>query len=645
MNRFLAIPACLLAVFLLSTVSLTGQVNLLGDHYDLNAFRLDSPAAMPDSYVKLDVSYRDRYLIVEADILDGWHLYSLTQPDGGSIRSEIRIKGVETPIREIRPTTAPHLNAEDVGIDITQQEHEGQIAWIVVFQDDLPPHETIRGALYAQFCRDTCIPPGEYPFEARYDADLDVESYLTVAETVPKEFTWHSKAEKTSIHDTNDVTSTEAILKGGAVPESFTPQEVVEVNHFGMVLLYAFLGGLILNVMPCVLPVIGLKILSFFEQAGKSRARAFYLNVWYSLGLLSVFLFLAGMSYGLSKLFSFDLFSIVMACVVFAMALSLMDVWEISMPGFLGSGTSMKLTQQEGAVGAFFKGIITTLLAIPCGAPLLSPAVNWANVQIHTGNTGLVFIAYGMIGLGMASPYLIVGAFPELLRFLPKPGDWMETFKKAMGYCLLVAVVWILYFIRLERMLPTVAFLFALWFACWMVGRLEYTANRMQRVKAWTISLAVLFFVLLVSFDLPLYKNPYNLESAMKAKLARAADISNPDVHHNHWKLYTPQRFEEAMMQGKPVVVDFTADWCMNCKALEQAVLETKPILDKMDEKGVVSFMADRTNEGDASAFLLKLGGDIVPTLAIFNPKEPDKPIILRGGYTQRQLLAILDQL
>ncbi len=639
--RSLSATAFLWGVFLLFMAApLPGQI---GGDYDLGDFLLEPATTAPSSYVTLNASYRDSTMIIEATILDGWHLYSVTQPDGGSIRSEIRIKGVEIPIREIRPTVAPHLNSEDVGMNVTQQEHEGKLTWIVLFQDHLPPHETISGALYAQLCRDTCIPPSEYPFEARFDPELDADAVLAEAAKVPPEFTLQLDAQKSSLHDTDDVTPTDAILKGGAVPESYTPQEVVEVKHFGMVLLYAFLGGIILNVMPCVLPVIGLKILSFFEQAGKSRARAFYLNACYSLGLLSVFLFLAGMSYGLSQLFSFDLFSIVMACIVFAMALSLMDVWELSVPGFLGSGTSMKLTQQEGAVGAFFKGIITTLLAIPCGAPLLSPAVNWANVQIHSGNTGLVFIAYGMIGLGMASPYLIVGAFPELLRFLPKPGDWMDTFKKVMGFFLLAAVVWILYFIRLERMLPTVTFLFAIWFACWLLGRLEYTAKPVQRLRTWVIALTVLGVALVISFDLPY--TSLNLESAMRAKLARSADISNPDVHHNHWKLYTPQRYAEAIKSGKPVLVDFTADWCANCKVLEQTVLETKPILDKLDEKEAITFMADRTNEGDASAFLKKLGADIVPTLAIFDPKEPHKPRILRGWYTQQQLLAILDQM
>ena len=624
-----SVVAVLLFFFLI--LPAPAQVTGLGDFYNLDDFSTSPTISAPRDYVSVKARYAGKHLVLEAKIAAGWHLYSATQPKGGTIRSEFSFELPKVTLEEIRPTAEPRVSTNVPGFSVDIEEHDDVVAWVFTFREELTEGEIIRGTLDGQVCQDgeggTCIPI-TVPFQAQHDPELNAAVYLEAAKNIGLRFVYRPG--------------------GTAEPkptDEFVPQEMSEVTGFGMVLLYAFLGGLILNVMPCVLPVIGLKIMSFFEQAGKSRARAFYLNAWYSLGLLSVFLFLAAMSYGLSQLFSFDLFSIVMACVVFAMALSLMDVWELSVPGFLGSGTSVKLTQQEGAAGAFFKGIITTLLAIPCGAPLLSPAVNWADMQIRSGNTVQVFIAYGVIGLGMASPYLIVGAFPELLRFLPKPGAWMDTFKKVMGYFLLVAVIWILYFIQLDRMLPTVTLLFALWFACWMIGRLGYTAKSPQRIRAWIVSLVVVVAALLFSFNIPGLGNPYTLENAMKAKLSRAANLANPTVDHSHWTLYTPERFDEALAAGRPVVVDFTADWCMNCKALEIYVLETKPVLDKLDEKNAVSLMADRTKEGDASAFLRKLGADIVPTLAIFDPKKPNEPMILRGGYTQKTLLELLDQL
>ena len=171
------------------------------------------------------------------------------------------------------------------------------------------------------------------------------------------------------------------------------------------------------------------------------------LNVWYSLGLLSVFVLLAVLAvtlgFGWGQLFSFKWFNIALAAIVFVMALSFLGVWEIPIPGFAGSGKAAQLASQEGAAGAFTKGALTTVMATPCGAPLLASAIAWSIAQ-PAPVTLTVFIS---AGLGMASPYLLIGAFPGLLRFIPKPGAWMETFKQVMAFVLLGTVVFILTFI------------------------------------------------------------------------------------------------------------------------------------------------------------------------------------------------------
>jgi thiol:disulfide interchange protein DsbD len=420
----------------------------------------------------------------------------------------------------------------------------------------------------------------------------------------------------------------------GAGGGSFDVQDTVNVENFWIALGFAFLGGIVLNFMPCVLPVIGLKILSFFEQAGKSRSKALMLNVCYSLGLLTVFLFLAFLSLGLSILFTFDLFGIIMACIVFMMALSLMDIWTLSVPGILGGKTSEKLTSQEGMLGAYFKGIITTLLAIPCGAPFLSPAVNWADMQIRAGNMPLVVLMYSVIGLGMASPYLLLGAFPEWLRFLPKPGQWMETFKNTMGFGLLLAVIWILYFDPVEKVLPTTALLFALWFVCWLFGEQQLTGKIKKR--NYLISPVVLGLVILFSYQIPGVPNPYTLESAMRVRIYGHKG--------EHWKPYSDAVFEAARSSGKIVIVDFTADWCLTCKALEEMVLQSETILTLLDEKQIISLTGDCTRDGEATELLLQLGPFQVPTLAIFDPAEPEKPTVVRGYYTQKTLTELLSE-
>ena len=245
---------------------------------------------------------------------------------------------------------------------------------------------------------------------------------------------------------------------------------------------FAFLGGIILNLMPCVLPVISLKILAFLEQAGESRGRVFALNVWYSLGLLSVFAVLAvlaataGLAWG--EQFTLPWFKVAMTGLVFAMALSFLGTWEIPIPGFVGVGGANRLQAQEGPSGAFFKGVFTTILATPCSGPFLGPVFGYLLRQ----PPHMAYWIFGAVGLGMAFPYLVLGAVPELLRFLPKPGRWMETVQQLMGFLLLATVVYLFTTLSAAYFIPTLALLVGLWFACWWIR--PHPAHRRARLAS-----------------------------------------------------------------------------------------------------------------------------------------------------------------
>ena len=441
-------------------------------------------------------------------------------------------------------------------------------------------------------------------------------------------------------------------------PSAEKPESASEISGNTFLLrnlLYAFFGGMILNIMPCVLPVIGLKIVSFFEQAGNSRSRAFWLNLCYSAGILTVFTVLALMSVGLSYLFTYGLFQIVMGTIVFAMALNLMGVWEITLPAFLGGETSNKLSARNGSLGSWTKGVITTLLAIPCGAPLLSPALVWTDSLIKSGSIWQVLLIYWLIGLGMAAPFLILGAFPELLKFLPKPGMWMETFKNVMGFVLLAAVIWILYSMPLPLILPMITFLFAVWFACWYVGKDQFDPDR-KPLKIWMTALAVLVLTALFSFEIPAVERTSaipNLERAFRGKLIKWGIRAerNGDLTQSDWQLFDQTRFDQELASGKTVMVDFTADWCMNCKVLEAAVLRSTEIADLIEEKGIVTMTGDWTNRDDSEEsrdvgnLLRRYGGEQVPVVMIFTPKNPESPIVFRGLFTKSELAEKLKEL
>jgi suppressor for copper-sensitivity B len=299
----------------------------------------------------------------------------------------------------------------------------------------------------------------------------------------------------------------------------------------------AMLAGFILNFMPCVLPVIGLKIMSFVSQAGENRRRAFLLNLAFSAGLMSVFAVLATLvgvvGAGWGSQFTSAPFNIIMAVVVFVFALSFLGVWEIPVPGF---GSTHDSSQQEGLTAAFAKGVLTTILATPCTGPLLVPAMSWAVSQ----SIPVTYLVLLSVGLGMALPYLLIGAFPKLIAFLPKPGMWMETFKQVMGFVLLGTVIYpmfVLSGIDPDIVVPTLLFLFSLWAAFWWIGRVPLTQPRWNRIKSWAQAVAFSCLMGVVSFNL----------------------FYQPD--DGFWTPYSDEILASHLEDNHTVLIDFTADW------------------------------------------------------------------------------------
>lgn len=545
-------------------------------------------------------------LFITAKMKAGWHIYSITQvvqdigPKPTTIRVEdsadYRLDG------KFLANPAAGKKKEKVWGDLVVETHEGEVVWYapVEFRPGFDPAGLkIKGAVKAQPCSDSaCMPPQEFSFAA------SVGPGITFSDPGPS----------------------------GAVEELTPPSTQLPFDVSGndelkdtstlVAMLLGFAGGLILNIMPCVLPVIGLKLFSFMEQAGHSRREGLILNIWYSSGLIAVFLVLAALSVlmglGWGQLFSYKGFTITMATVVFAMGLSFLGVWEIPIPGFVGRGKANEWAEKEGASGAFAKGVFTTLLATPCSGPFLASALAWTVNQPPVR----VFAVFISMGLGMASPYLLIGAFPQLIRFLPKPGAWMETFRQFMGFVLLGTVVFVLTFIPATDVVPTVALLFGVWFACWWIGRTPLTADLQTKLRAWAAGAAITGAVWLVAFG---------------GLLGTKAELP--------WRPYTPQTFQELVNAKKPVMVDFTADWCLTCKTLEAAVLNTSEVRDAVEANGVVPLKADWTHgDKDVTEMLERLGSKQVPVLAFFPAGNANKPIRLLGGYTRQAVLDALNQ-
>ncbi len=405
---------------------------------------------------------------------------------------------------------------------------------------------------------------------------------------------------------------------------------------FAKVILFSLLGGLILNLMPCVLPVIGLKILSFAEQGGQSRRRSLLLNVFYSLGLLSVFMLLATASVMLNMAwgtqFQSSTFTFSMIVLVFVMALSFLGVWELPIPGFMGSGKSGELAAREGFAGAFFKGVFTTILATPCSGPFLGPVFGFTVSQPWWAT----YVIFFSIGLGMASPYLLIGMFPSLLGFLPKPGAWMDTFKNLVGFFLLGTVVYLFSILGQKYTIATLTLLVVIGFACWSIGRIPFTASRPKKLLAWIAYPVLCVAVGLFAFNylLPFEKGTIILgENTIETKTTR----------HLTWHMYSQPELERAIATGKTVMVEFTAKWCPNCHKNMASAIDTPEVARIVEENDVVPIYADWTSKGDDIRNLLNsYGRDAIPVLAIYRDGDAENPEVLTDLISRNRLLAAL---
>ncbi|MFP6677146.1 MAG: thioredoxin family protein [Pirellulaceae bacterium] len=531
---------------------------------------------------------------VEMTVIPGWHTFSLTQGDG-ALPSELSLgKSADYELAgEFTSQPGPDLHAEFGNI---LEMHRGTVVFsapLRISEGVDPEQLEIQVEYNGQVCTDTI-------------EGSDVGQCVPLSATLTATFASYEKA---------DVAA--AKLEGGKRTLVHQP---LSAKTLAVFVAFGLMGGLILNLMPCVLPVVGLKILSFAEQAGHARGRVLALNLWFSAGLIAVFMVLATLAAALQmswgEQFTHGWFKLSLICVVFAMALSFLGVWEIPLPGFVGIGKANDLQAKEGPAGAFFKGVFTTILATPCSGPFLGPVFAYTATQPPL----VTYLIFGSVGVGMASPYIAVGLQPKLVKMLPKPGAWMETFKQFMAFVLLATVVFLFTTIKNVEFLPTLATLFGIWFACWMIGRIEFTATRNQKLRGWAMALCAAVLIGGGSF-----------------RLLGEHEAVLP------WTDYSSDSLASAQEEGKTVMVDFTAQWCLTCKMNYYWTIDTDDVLDVVEELDVVPMLADWTDRSEEiKSKLLELNSNSIPLLAIYPANRPDEPIILRDVISKKTLIDAL---
>jgi thiol:disulfide interchange protein DsbD len=390
--------------------------------------------------------------------------------------------------------------------------------------------------------------------------------------------------------------------------------------------------------MPCVLPVISLKIFGFIQHAGQSRRRilrsglAFIAGIfaWFvGLALLLIILKSIGREITWAFQFTNPYFVVGMSAVVLVFALNLFGVFEISLPQSANRGL-LGWTAQEGDAGSFFQGVFATVLATPCTAPFLGTALGFAFTQ----SGWMILLMFVAIAAGMSSPYLLLSAQPAWLRLLPKPGPWMERVKQLMGFLLLATLLFLLAVLGAERgveaIIWTSCFLLALSLACWMKGAfIVPTASFTSRV----VTIALVLVLVIAS-------GYYFIGEKFRAtKLVSAATAADGD-----WQPFTPQRLASELEQGHAVFVDFTAAWCLTCKFNEASVLETGAVRDAFRRHGVVKIKADWTNADPAITKILKqFGRPGVPMYVLYPAGKNAEPFLFPELLTQRMILDKLE--
>lgn len=493
---------------------------------------------------------------------------------------------------------------------------------------------TIQGTVSWLECAEICVPGSQ-----------DVEIKLPIAsKSVPADATtlalfekyrgqippddYHPSKEKTGNQSQTD--AAKSITSASAPVISSATSNVT----FLSAMVAAFIGGLILNLMPCVLPVIAIKILGFVKQSQSDPGEVKRLGNLFTLGVMVSFWIFAAVVVGLRHAgqivgwgFQFQdvRFVLLMLLVVTLVALNFFGVFEIQLGGRIMNEAG-GLASRTGRSGAFFNGILATTLATPCTAPFLAPALGFAFTQ----PAWAIFGIFTSVGLGLALPYWILSWNPALMKWLPKPGAWMILFKQAMGFPMLATGLWLVWVIGSaygnDAALVSLAWVllaaFVIWIAC--IG--EDQSKR--RIK---LSLA-LIFILIVG----IWKVLPMVSSGRTEKAARSEGLIE-------WQKFSRKNLDEALKSDHVVFIDFTADWCLTCQVNKRTSIEIPTVAAKFREMKVIPMIADWTkNDPEITEMLRSFGRSGVPVY-VFYPKDRARaPIILSEVLTPSQVLDAL---
>ena len=407
-----------------------------------------------------------------------------------------------------------------------------------------------------------------------------------------------------------------ALSSPSSVPAPAAPVSLIST------LFLALVGGLILNLMPCVFPVLGIKILGFVNQAGQDKKKVILHGLVFALGVLLSFWSLAavlavlragGDQLGWGFQLQSPLFVYGLAAVMLIFAMNMSGVFEF---GLSATGVGSDLQSKSGFAGSFFTGVLATVVATPCSAPFLAPALG-AALTLSTIESFAVFTA---IAVGLAGPYLLLSIFPAAVKILPRPGAWMETFKQFMAFPLYATVAYLAWVLAGQTTengsLMALFGLVLIALGVWFYGRYNQPGTKPGKVRFGTVT-GALVLALGVWTGWP---------ENMEAKTAAAQAAGAPEVV---WEKWSPAAVEKLRAEGRMIYVDFTARWCATCQTNKKIVFASDEVLRQFAAKKIVTLRADWTNKDPAiTAELAKYQRSAVPFNVLWQPGKTE-PLLL----------------
>jgi thiol:disulfide interchange protein DsbD len=381
---------------------------------------------------------------------------------------------------------------------------------------------------------------------------------------------------------------------------------------------FALMGGVLLNLMPCVFPVLFIKALALVQSSTSERHAMRVQGLAYTLGILVSFWIVVGVLLGLRAggrglgwgfQFQSPVFVAIIALLLFFLALSLAGMFEI---GLSVTSAGSSLANKHGLAGSFFTGVLAMVVATPCAAPFLGAAIGFALVQ----SAAVAFAVFTALGIGLALPYLALAFQPAWTKLLPKPGAWMELLKQATAVPIFGTVIWLVWlFAQLAGATALIGLLTAfllLGIAGWVLGRWP------ARLPA--TATAVVILVLAIAAPV------YAVRTFPAPESVAGNSAGGHTDHTRTWQPFTPDVVTQYQAQGRAVFVDFTADWCLSCQVNERVVLERPEVLGKLQDGKIALVRADWTrHDEDIARALATLGRSSVPTYALY-PGTPGAP-------------------